>query len=192
MLLRERTAGRSAHPDAGAGAEGIALAPYTLLILDLMLPGLNGFEVTGQARAYTDVPILFLTAPVTRNLLFWGQIPAGKVIGRHGYPQGHYRRLCCRRVFPPGFRQCTVPSRHGLRTAKPRGRPAETISTRRAQGKAGGQSRGRFLRGQSRGRFLRPVCNSVHRKDRAFSRTGGNDAALAKLLSSPQRSSPPA
>ncbi|HHV56215.1 MAG TPA: response regulator [Firmicutes bacterium] len=69
MLLRERTAGRSAHPDAGAGAEGIALAPYTLLILDLMLPGLNGFEVMGQARAYTDVPILFLSARDAKSAL---------------------------------------------------------------------------------------------------------------------------
>lgn len=35
---------------------------YDLVLLDLMLPGMNGFEVCRQMRKMTDIPILFVTA----------------------------------------------------------------------------------------------------------------------------------
>src|SRR5688500_5593269 len=47
------------------GPEGVerALAePWQAVILDLMLPGLDGFEVLKQIRRKSDVPVLMLTA----------------------------------------------------------------------------------------------------------------------------------
>jgi DNA-binding response OmpR family regulator len=47
------------------GPEGVARAaaePWQAVILDLMLPGLDGFEVLKQIRKSSDVPVLMLTA----------------------------------------------------------------------------------------------------------------------------------
>lgn len=38
------------------------LTKYDLIILDVMMPGIDGFSVCGQIRDRTDCPILFLTA----------------------------------------------------------------------------------------------------------------------------------
>ena len=49
--------------DGETGAEYAALGIYDLLILDVMMPGLNGFEVAQTVRAKRcAVPILMLTA----------------------------------------------------------------------------------------------------------------------------------
>lgn len=50
------------------GEEGLAMArdePPDLVILDLMLPGLDGLEVCRRLRAASDIPILILTAKDT-------------------------------------------------------------------------------------------------------------------------------
>ncbi len=47
------------------GREGLRRAEmesYDLVVLDVMLPGLDGFEVCKRLRAISDVPILMLTA----------------------------------------------------------------------------------------------------------------------------------
>ncbi|MFO0615779.1 MAG: response regulator transcription factor [Polyangiaceae bacterium] len=47
------------------GAEGLARAlakPYALVVLDVMLPGLTGFEVLAKLRRSSRVPVLMLTA----------------------------------------------------------------------------------------------------------------------------------
>jgi DNA-binding response OmpR family regulator len=47
------------------GPEGVERAtaePWQAIILDLMLPGMDGFEVLKQIRKTSDVPILMLTA----------------------------------------------------------------------------------------------------------------------------------
>lgn len=46
------------------GPEGLAMAlkgEYDALILDVMLPGLDGFEVLKRLRAHSNVPVLMLT-----------------------------------------------------------------------------------------------------------------------------------
>ncbi|MFW5686761.1 MAG: response regulator, partial [Halanaerobium sp.] len=35
---------------------------YDLLLLDIMLPGLNGIEVCSRIRKFSDIPIIMLTA----------------------------------------------------------------------------------------------------------------------------------
>ncbi len=50
---------------AGRGDEGLALARAeqpALLIVDLMLPGLDGFDITRQLRSSGHIPIIMLTA----------------------------------------------------------------------------------------------------------------------------------
>lgn len=47
------------------GNDGLARAlsePFDLVILDVMLPGLDGFEALKQLRAHSGVPVLMLTA----------------------------------------------------------------------------------------------------------------------------------
>ncbi|HCE63978.1 MAG TPA: DNA-binding response regulator, partial [Deinococcus radiodurans] len=45
------------------GLEAAMLGEFPLVVLDVMLPGLDGFEIAGQLReAEVDSPILFLTA----------------------------------------------------------------------------------------------------------------------------------
>jgi len=50
---------------ATSGSEAIKIvgnAPPDLIILDVMMPGMDGYEVCQQLRRLTDAPILFLTA----------------------------------------------------------------------------------------------------------------------------------
>ncbi|MBH5337436.1 response regulator transcription factor [Streptomyces pactum] len=51
----------------GTGEEGLALltrphSPIEIVVLDLMLPGLDGFEVCRRIRALSTMPIIMLTA----------------------------------------------------------------------------------------------------------------------------------
>ena len=43
-----------------------------LIILDLMLPGIDGMEICWRLRAYTDVPIVMLTAKDQDIDKIWG------------------------------------------------------------------------------------------------------------------------
>lgn len=50
---------------AGDGTEGLRLAvsgAYDLIVLDLMLPGMDGYEICKRIRDVVDVPILMVTA----------------------------------------------------------------------------------------------------------------------------------
>ncbi|MET7247135.1 response regulator transcription factor [Methylobacterium sp. EM32] len=64
LVAALRAAGHAAdHEPDGAAAAGIALSePYSLIVLDIGLPGLSGFEVLRRIRAVSAVPVLILTA----------------------------------------------------------------------------------------------------------------------------------
>ncbi|XXM72361.1 response regulator transcription factor [Lysinibacillus sphaericus] len=50
---------------ASTGEEGLNLArthSYRLILLDLMLPGIDGFELCKKLRGFLDIPILMVTA----------------------------------------------------------------------------------------------------------------------------------
>lgn len=55
----------STAEDGEAALEAIEALPPDLLILDVMLPGIDGYTVCGRARRTTDAPILMLTAKDT-------------------------------------------------------------------------------------------------------------------------------
>ena len=42
---------------------------YDLILLDIMMPGIDGFELCKRIRALVDCPILFLTAKTEENSL---------------------------------------------------------------------------------------------------------------------------
>jgi DNA-binding response OmpR family regulator len=51
----------AAH-DGAAALAALSREPVACVLLDIMMPGDDGFDVCRQMRASTDVPILFLTA----------------------------------------------------------------------------------------------------------------------------------
>src|SRR5262249_53293370 len=70
-LMQEFFAGRRIKLEAiHDGRMGLALAlgtAYDLILLDVMLPGLDGFEVLRQVRRRSVVPIIMLTARAARD-----------------------------------------------------------------------------------------------------------------------------
>ncbi len=51
-----------AKPDAKSGLKLLGRGDFDALILDVMLPDLDGFEVCRRVRAESNIPILMLTA----------------------------------------------------------------------------------------------------------------------------------
>lgn len=49
-------------PDGNEGLEEALSSKYDLIILDLMLPGINGIEICRRVRKSSDVPIIMVTA----------------------------------------------------------------------------------------------------------------------------------
>ncbi|MDC0709377.1 response regulator transcription factor [Stigmatella sp. ncwal1] len=49
-------------PDGGRGLAALEGTPYDAVLLDVMMPGMDGLEVCKRIRAKTQVPILMLTA----------------------------------------------------------------------------------------------------------------------------------
>jgi two-component system response regulator CpxR len=61
LLSREGFAIEMAH-DGASGLERALQEPFDLIVLDVMLPGLDGFEVLRRLRKRSMVPVLMLTA----------------------------------------------------------------------------------------------------------------------------------
>jgi DNA-binding response OmpR family regulator len=65
-MLAEYLAGAGyevvARPDAGSGLAALRRGTFDALVLDVMLPDADGFEVCRRVRAQGDLPILMLTA----------------------------------------------------------------------------------------------------------------------------------
>lgn len=61
-FFREHDVQLDAVHNGRAGTERALGGGYDLVLLDVMMPGLDGFEVLRQIRARSDVPVLMLTA----------------------------------------------------------------------------------------------------------------------------------
>ena len=74
----------------------LARAPVDCLLLDVMMPGLSGFELARRIRETSDVPILFLSARDTPTDKIRGLIGGGaqrlRVIVRRGLQRGQQAR----------------------------------------------------------------------------------------------------
>src|SRR5258707_12520005 len=49
-------------PDGGRGLAALEAAPYDAVLLDVMMPGMDGLEVCKRIRAKSTLPIVMLTA----------------------------------------------------------------------------------------------------------------------------------
>jgi two-component system KDP operon response regulator KdpE len=50
--------------NANSGLEYLEMEKYDLVLLDIMLPGMNGYELCRNIREFSSVPIIMLTAKV--------------------------------------------------------------------------------------------------------------------------------
>ncbi len=62
LYLRRDGHAVTAVADGPAGLRAAAACPPDLVVLDLMLPGLDGFSVCRRLRAISNVPVIMLTA----------------------------------------------------------------------------------------------------------------------------------
>lgn len=68
------------------GLELVKARPFNLVLLDIMLPGLNGIEVLRRIRQFSDVPVILLTA---RDAV------VDKVTGLDGGADDYITKLSC-------------------------------------------------------------------------------------------------
>ncbi len=59
-------------PDGQTGIEMLYENNYDLLLLDIMLPHIDGFEICREVRKSSDIPIMFITARTRQNDILKG------------------------------------------------------------------------------------------------------------------------
>ena len=76
LLLLQNALGKDGHDvvtrSDPSGIKEEELEWYDLILLDIMMPGINGFELCRKIRAMVDCPILFLTARTLENDITFG------------------------------------------------------------------------------------------------------------------------
>lgn len=71
------------------GREGLSAAQnggYDLMLLDIMLPELSGFEVLRRLRKTSALPVILLTAPMRSWTRWRGWMAARTIISRNHLP----------------------------------------------------------------------------------------------------------
>lgn len=74
-FFSDKSDGNIRITSAANGTEGLLLAEsqeFDLVLLDVMLPGIDGFSICRSLRARSDVPILFLTARGREDDILYG------------------------------------------------------------------------------------------------------------------------
>ena len=76
LLLLQNALGKDGHDvvtrSDPSGIKEEELEWYDLILLDIMMPGINGFELCRKIRDMVDCPILFLTARTLENDIIFG------------------------------------------------------------------------------------------------------------------------
>ena len=76
LLLLQNALGKDGHDEVTrsdpSGIKEEELEWYDLILLDIMMPGINGFELCRKIRDMVDCPILFLTARTLENDITFG------------------------------------------------------------------------------------------------------------------------
>jgi len=101
----------SARPDAESGLVALADGHYDALILDVMLPDADGFDVCRRVRSDSDIPILMLTARGDETDRIVGlELGADDYLPKPFNPRELLARLraILRRRAPPGSRTSRV------------------------------------------------------------------------------------
>lgn len=62
------------------GADMAYESTYDLLLLDIMLPQLDGFEICKEVRHFSDVPIMFITARCAQEDILTGYADRKSVV----------------------------------------------------------------------------------------------------------------
>ena len=58
--------------DGNAGLSKVLNEKYDLIVLDIMMPGLDGFELCKMIRKRSDIPVVFLTGKVREEDILYG------------------------------------------------------------------------------------------------------------------------
>jgi DNA-binding response OmpR family regulator len=101
----------SAMPNAESGLNALADTHYDALILDVMLPDADGFDVCRRVRSNSDIPILMLTARGDETDRIVGlELGADDYLPKPFNPRELLARLraILRRRGAPGARQASV------------------------------------------------------------------------------------
>lgn len=76
LLLLQNALGKDGHDvvtrSDPSGIKEEEMEWYDLILLDIMMPGINGFELCRKIRDMVDCPILFLTARTLENDITFG------------------------------------------------------------------------------------------------------------------------
>jgi DNA-binding response OmpR family regulator len=101
----------SARPNAQTGLVALAESHYDALILDVMLPDADGFDLCRQVRSHSDIPILILTARGDETDRIVGlELGADDYLPKPFNPRELLARLraILRRRVPPGSRRASI------------------------------------------------------------------------------------
>ena len=76
------------------------LGRYQLILLDVMMPGIDGFDLCRRIREKVDCPILFLTAKTEEKDVMTGLGAGGDDYITKPFGIGELRESCC--TYPAG------------------------------------------------------------------------------------------
>ena len=119
--------------DAAEGAARVQAEMFDLVVLDVMMPGVDGFEILRRIRSHSRVPVMMLTAKSEKRDRIEGfESGADDYLTKPFYPEellarAHaiLRRCAHPAVSPPALSAGDLQLFPGTRTAFYRGRPLE-------------------------------------------------------------------